>query len=143
MANAEIERLCNYCVAFAKESLKNHGELPPFGAVIRRGGVLVPVLPKTDEQTPISGPVAAEVLTTGLRQLAREQQATVLALCWDGFVSIEGAPRTKTDAIVVGLEHENGEALDVFIPYRNRRFLGYSFGDRIAVERVRSFFSSD
>jgi hypothetical protein len=142
MANEEIQRLLDYCLAFAKESLKSHGELPPFGAVMRRGGALVPVLPKADENTPISGPAAAEVLTTGLRRLASEQQATVLALCWDGFVSIEGAP-TKTDAIVVGLEHENGEALDVFVPYRKRRFLGYTFGEMIAQERVRSFFSSD
>jgi hypothetical protein len=142
MANAEIERLCDYCLAFAKESLKSRGELPPF-AVIRRGGALVPVFPKTDERTPISGPEAAQALTTGLRRLATEQQATVLALCWDEFVSIEGAPGTKTDAIVIGLEHENGEAADVFVPYRKRRLLGYSFGEMIAIERVRNFFSSD
>ena len=95
MANAEIERLCDYCLAFAKESLRSHGELPPFGAVIRRGGALVPVFPKTDKHTPISGPEAAQALTTGLRRLATEQQATVLALCWDGFVSIEGAQEQK------------------------------------------------
>jgi hypothetical protein len=118
-ANAEIERLCDYCIAFAKESLK------------------------TDEQTPISGLAAAELIKGGLRRLASERQASVLALCWDGFISIEGVAGAKSEAIVIGMEHENGEAIDVFIPYRKRLFLGYSFGDRIEVGRARSFFSGE
>jgi hypothetical protein len=133
MAHPELERLCDYCVTAARMALANERELAPFAAAIRRGGALVTVVANVPEGAEISAPRLADLLTGGLRELA---------LCYDGLVSSEDDPDRKKDAIIVGLEHVDGESVDICVPYRKRKLLGYSFGEWTAVERVRSLFAN-
>jgi hypothetical protein len=47
----------------------------------------------------------------------------------------------KTDAIHVGLEHANGEAVTVFLPYQKGRFGRVRYGNLFVSARDRQFFS--
>ena len=140
MAHADLDRLCGYCVKFARRMLQERGEVAPFAAAIRRGGALVPVVLDSEEA---DANAIAQQLTTGLQMLAKQQQVNAVALCFDGLVSPEAEPRRKRSAIVVGLEHVNGESLNVFVTYRKRTLLGYSFDHWKALPRTRSFFPED
>jgi len=114
----------------------------PMAAAIRMGGALVPVILKLPERE-ISAVEAAELLKSGLRTLAQQQQASALAICYGGRVSIEEEPGVKRDAIVVGLEHVDGESMDVCVRYRKRRPLGYAFEEAITLPRTRCLFPAD
>jgi hypothetical protein len=71
------------------------------------------VLPGAAPDQVISVGAIVEKLTAGLRRLVLEQQVRTVALCYDGRV-VRGRPR-KNDAIVVGLEHVNGESVYVYV----------------------------
>lgn len=142
MAHQDLDRLMNHCAAVAQKALARGGELAPFGAAIRLGGALISVFPDVAGKG-MTGPAIVETLMQALRRLAREQQVAALALCYDGRVSLEDDPELKRDAIGIGLEHANGESVEVFVTYRRRRLLGYKFGATFALPRTRSFFSNE
>src|SRR5580658_1093841 len=112
MAHPELDCLAEHCFKFAKAMRAKHGEFSPFAYAIRQedGG---------------AARVHAEELAAGLRALANRPQVSSVALCTNNRITLEEDPG-RNDAIVVGLEHIDGESVDVLLPYRKRRFLGYS-----------------
>lgn len=140
MARAELDRLCGHCVTRARKALAKDGKLVPFAAAIRRGGSLVRVVSEVPG-VEINGAGLVELLAAGLRELARQQQVSALALCFEGLVSSEEHPDRKRAAIVVGMEHLDGESIDVFVPFRKRKLFGYHFGKWTAMARTPSLFA--
>jgi hypothetical protein len=141
MAHPELDRLMDHCLNVARKTLAS-GQFVPFAMAVRPGGAMVPVVLKVPEQV-LSGAAIVEMLTSGLRTLARQQQAKALAVCYEGLLSFEAKPDSKQDAIVVGLEHVDGESVDVYLLYRKRKLFGYSFGELVALPRTRTFFEYD
>lgn len=97
---------------FATEMLEKHGEFFPYGAETTEAGEsrMVAADPGHGERPP-SGEVLA-ALVEGFRR-SREQLRTV-ALVSD--VRLE-----SSDAVRVELEHRQGQAIVVLLPYRKKR----------------------
>jgi hypothetical protein len=138
MTHPELDRLADHCFRFAKTILAKNNEFWPFAYGVRLGGALIPIALNAQEAGR-SAQVHAEELAAGLRLLANQKQVSAIALCTNNRISLD-EEAGQHDAIVVGLEHLNGESVDVLLPYRKRMLPGYSFGEMMAQERTRSWF---
>jgi len=115
MSNPELEKLLGATVPFAKDMLDKYGEFYPYGAALQ-----------TDDQVGLlqggpegDSPPVQEVLDAvmeALREEAGEGKIRACAVCIDMRVARPGETE-KTDAVCVQLEHSDGEAIDVYIPY--------------------------
>ena len=94
--------------------LEKHGEFFPYAVVIRPDGQTAMIAGYTGTETPPSAEVLA-VLYQGLRAKAEESRG--VAVVADVRLKGEG-----TDAIQIEVEHREGIAMKVFLPYRKRRF---------------------
>ena len=120
-AQNDLDALLNDALPFAQESLDQRGEFFPYAVVLETtGGVrMVAGDPGLGER-----PSSQEVLTVlvaGLRE-GRENLRAV------GVVS--DVRLSKSDAIRVELEHEEGAAMTVVLPYTKKRFRrGVEYGE--------------
>ena len=74
----------------------------------------------------------------GFQQQAAGAEARAAAVCWDASVTVN---ETKVDAIAVGLEHVQGESVNVYLPYRKRLLRGFKFGEIVGEFREPEFFA--
>ena len=112
------------------EMLAKHGEFFPFGGYMDVGGGIAHVGGWTGEEQPPSQDVI-DVTVRGLCQQAELREIRAAAICLDVRTTPPGQTE-KTDAISVRLEHSNGEAVDVFLPYRKRPSGEYEYGELYA-----------
>jgi len=112
------------CLRLARQQLVGSGDFAPFALVTDNDGRLLAVdldtsaLGKHPEMDALADATAAR-----LRTLSSEVRGTALAL--DTRLS-----RERTDAIEVRVEHREGLALLVLLPYRRPRFGGtVEYGD--------------
>ena len=111
----ELDQLLRSLATVSINLLTKHGPFPPHGECIARDGGRVPVAAYLgqDEKDPQRW---VAYLEHSLKELVRTE-----GHCAAGFfamVEVED-PRTRqrTDAILVSLEHESGDAMDVYFPY--------------------------
>jgi hypothetical protein len=109
----DLDGLLNLTLPFAQQMLAEHGEMYPFGAAVTADGEtrLLADDPGVGEH-----PAGAEVrvsLFDGLRRTRAELRA--IAVCSDVRLP-------DSDAIRVELEHRDGQAMAVFLPYKKKRF---------------------
>jgi hypothetical protein len=106
----------NAALPFAQQMLAKQGEFFPYGVAMSRDGQIAMIAGYTGTEKPPSTEVLA-VLYEGLRTKAEENRAA--AVVSDVRLRGEG-----TDAIQVEVEHREGIALKVFLPYRKKRLGG-------------------
>jgi len=104
----------NAALPFATQMLAKHGEFLPYAVAMKGDGQIAMVAGDTGSEQPPSADVLA-VIYQGLRAKASEYRAA--AVVADVRLREEG-----TDAIQVEVEHREGIALKVLLPYRNKRF---------------------
>jgi hypothetical protein len=112
LAQDDLDELLNAVLPFAIETLGRHGELYPFGATIAKDG-----------QTALSAadpgvgkrPNSNEVLAL-LRDGVSADKDALRAAAYVADVRVEGS-----DAIRVELEHSEGVAIVVLVPYSRSR----------------------
>ena len=140
MPHADLEELLNALLPFAQEMLKKHGEFYPFGAAIDAKGEIAAQAAQPDEENPDSQ-VVIDMLVAGMRDQANRGEIRAAGICYDSRVVPPGKTE-KTDGIACRLEHENGEAVQTFVPYR-KGFLGrYKYDELFACEGDRAIFSA-
>ncbi len=140
MAHADLDELMNAMLPLAPELLRKHGEFLPFAGSMSSSGEIAHVAGYTEDERPSSQEVI-NLLTGGLRKQAKSGDLRAGAICLD-VRTVPPDQTDKTDAICVRLEHSNGEAVHVFLPYR-KRFLGkHKFGDLFAATGERDIFGS-
>ena len=138
MAHPDLDQLMDALVPFAQEMLRKHGEFYPFAGSMSSAGAIACTGGHTGDEHPPSDEVI-NLLVDGLREQAKRGDLRAAAVCLDVRVVPPGQSE-KTDAINVRLEHANGEAVDVFVPYR-RGWLGkYKFGVLFAARGDRRIF---
>ena len=98
------------------EMLTKRGEFFPYGVVMSRDGEIAMIAGYTGTEKPPSTEVL-DVLYEGLRTKAEENRGA--AVVADVRLKAE-----NTDAIQIEVEHREGTALKVFLPYRKRVFGG-------------------
>jgi len=106
----------NEALPFARQMLAKHGEFFPYAVAMRRDGQVAMIAGYTGNQKPPSTEVL-DVLYEGLRTRTAENRAAAVV----ADVRLRGE---ATDAIQVELEHREGIALKVFLPYRRKRLGG-------------------
>jgi hypothetical protein len=115
-SQSDLDALSNAAWPFAEQMLAKHGEFFPYAVAMRQNGEIAIIAGYTGSEKPPS----AEVLTLlyeGLRGGADENRAAAV-------VADVRLKNEATDAIQVELEHREGIALKVFLPYRKKRFGG-------------------
>jgi hypothetical protein len=130
MSRADLDSLLNGLLPFAQEMLKRYGEFYPFAQAVTSEGEMVALATYTGDEHPPSQQVIEE-LVTALRADAVEGRYRATGICFDVRVMPpNGAP--KTDAVVIALEHAAGESIEVYLPYRKKRFGRITYGELFA-----------
>jgi hypothetical protein len=109
----DLDGLLNVTLPFAQQMLGKSGEFYPFGAAVTASGEtrLMAGDPGRGEH-----PGSVEVLSTlldGFRQTRADLRA--VAICSDVRLP-------DSDAVRVELEHRDGHAMAVLMPYKKKRF---------------------
>ncbi|HEX4057820.1 MAG TPA: hypothetical protein VHX87_05840 [Galbitalea sp.] len=108
----DLDRLLDVTIEAARHFLDVNGEFIPFPMVIKSDGELAAIGLEQPE-TP-SVPDSAQVIA-GLVGLFRERKGSIRALAIGSDVQI---PSEAQDAIEVRLEHRDGPAITVLLPYQ-------------------------
>lgn len=115
-SQADLDGLLNVALGFAQQQLTEHGEFFPFAVGVTTAGEAEMIAARpdiTDEQ-----PRSADVIDACLDQLAARRGELRAA----AVVSDVHLPDLNTDAIDVALEHAEGQALKLQLPYSKRQF---------------------
>jgi hypothetical protein len=111
-AQHDLDRLVNAAIPFAAQMLDERGEFFPYGVSLDSAGEerMVAADPENGER-----PASAAVLTTLVEGL-RRQRDSLRAVALVADVRLP-----DSDAVRVELEHRDGQAIAVFLPYRKKR----------------------
>lgn len=135
-AQADLDGLLNAALGFAQHQLVERGEFFPYAAVVTTGGeaemVEAPPSPADDR------PASSDVIASCMAQLnSRRHHLRATAIVADVRM-----PELGGDAIEVSLEHAEGPALRVLLPYTRRRFRkGIEYGQVRAESCTRRIWS--
>jgi hypothetical protein len=111
-AQADLDALLNAVLPFAGQTLSKYGEMFPFGAAVSSEGELEMLASHPGNR---ERPKSEDVLS-GLYDDARASSRTRRAFAFVADVHANGA-----DAVRVELEHQEGAALFVLVPYNRSR----------------------
>ena len=136
-AQEDLDQLLNALLPFAQQMLGQHGEFFPFGATLRVDGELRVAAADAGEARPTAEDVLAAV-EDALRADAKAGTITAAGTVANVTVDLGDGP---SDAIVVDLDHADGESVRVFLPYSAGESGGYVYGDLVGGEGDRRFFS--
>jgi hypothetical protein len=108
----DFDRLAEVTIAAARNFLDQAGDFIPFPMVIKADGELALI----GLEQPVT-PTVPDVLavTRGIETLFRERRDSIRALAIGSDVQV---PAEATDAIEVRLEHRDGLAVTVIVPYQ-------------------------
>ena len=108
----DFDRLAEVTLAAARSFLDLEGSCIPFPMAIKTDGVLAPI--GLEQPKSPTAPDILEVLD-GLIELFRERRGSIRALAIGADVLIPGE---MMDAIEVRLEHRDGIAIKILVPYQ-------------------------
>jgi hypothetical protein len=109
-AQDDLDELLNAALPFAEDQIRKHGQFLPFGAVVRVDGDLHLIGGDGDDSFQM-----LETLYAG----AREDAKVIRASAFVADVRTHGG-----DAIRLQVEHVEGRALEIVVPYRRSRVRG-------------------
>ncbi len=141
MAHPDLDELLNHLLPFAIETLQKHGEFYPFGASMRTDSTIATVYAQTGDEHPPSQDLI-DMIVQGLHKQAEHGEIRACGICLD-VRTIPPGETEKTDAVCARLEHAQGEAVDVYLPYRKDDDGEFSFGELFAAPAERDVFGSD
>ena len=138
MARPDLDDLLNALLPFAKQMLEKYGEFIPFAAAMSSTGEIASVAGDVGNEHPDSQEVI-DFLTGVFQRQALAGEIKACGICIDSRV-IPAGQTEKTDAILARLEHKDGEAVDVYLPYRKILLRKIKYGDLFgAVGTARVF----
>src|SRR5262249_39288957 len=129
-AREDLDKLLNALLPFAQQILEQHGEFYPFGAALDTvgGGQLFRGYKCPDGP---SSPELIDLMLDGFRESARRGQYRATGLCADVRAPLPNTGKI-TDAIRVTLEHTDGQAVHVFLPYSKTFWRRLRYGELFA-----------
>jgi hypothetical protein len=107
----DFDRLAEVTLAAARSFLDLEGSFIPFPMAIKTDGVLAPI--GSEQPVTPTAPDIDEVMD-GLVGLFRDRRGSIRALAIGADVLIPGE---MMDAIEVRLEHRDGNAIKILVPY--------------------------
>jgi hypothetical protein len=140
MGREEGDTLLNALLPFARQMLEKNGAFHPFGAFVDQEGKTVLLGADDGSQYP-----AAQTLITmmigSLKQQAATKSCRAAGICFDVRVLLPGRS-AKTDAVQVAIEYDDGEAVDVYLPYSKNWLKRIRYGDLVATRGAPKIFLS-
>lgn len=121
LSDQDIATLTGTLVPFAQQMLRQHGEFYPFAATMDKGGAVAQVAGDIGSERPGSAEMIA-FLQGALRAQAEQGELRACGICLNVGARLPGYA-DKVDAICCQLEHSDGRAVQVFVPFR-KGFLG-------------------
>ena len=141
MSHPDLGALLNALLPYAQQMLEKHGEFFPFAASMSSAGEIALAASYSGDEHPESQAVI-DLSIQGLRERATRGEIRASGVCVDVRAIAPGQSK-KTDAIETRLEHANGEAVNVFLPYQ-KGFRGkLKYGDIFASSGTPSVFAHD
>jgi hypothetical protein len=140
MAHPDLNQLLDSSLKFAQKMLGERGGFLPFGYAMDPAGKVAMYGAATGDEHPPSRELL-NLLAGAFATKAKARELRAIAICSDVLVTLPGTSE-KTDAISVGLEHLNGEAVTVFLPYRKKPAGQVEYGSLCALRRDRQFFAA-
>ena len=119
--------------------LDKHGEFFPFAAAISPDGQVRPLDVYAGSEHPPSQEVIQHLLVV-LKQGAQKGEFRATGICSDVRVMPPGSDE-ETDAIHASLEHKDGEAVSVFLPYKKKLLRGFQYGELFAAPSEPNVFA--
>lgn len=136
----EIQELLNFLLPHAEQMLGEHGEFYPYAATLDNAGSIEPVGPSIDTEDPDVGDILV-ALHADLREQAAEGTIRASGIAADVTLTDPDSGET-TDAVQVELDHAEGDAVDIYVPYESAGE-GVKFGELVAAEGREPVFSAD
>jgi hypothetical protein len=119
-AQADLDELLNASLRFAQQQLADHGEFYPYAAAIRLDGETEMIGGQV--HTASEHPAANDIIASCVAQLASRQHAIRAA----AIIADVRLPDHDGEAIEVSLEHAEGQALRIHLPYaRQHKTIDY------------------
>ncbi len=138
MAHPDLDKLINILIPFAQKMLAKNGEFFPFGSSILKDGTMIDSA-AYDGNKHQSSKVIIDLLTTAYCQKASRGDICAAGIC-QNVRTIPPGQVEKVDAIFIGLEHQSGETVNVYIPYKKGKRGKVDYGDLFAMHRDPQFF---
>jgi hypothetical protein len=130
MAHPNLDLLLDHLLNVAKTHLAARGGFFPFGAVVRGTDRWEMFAAYTGAVQPAPQELIG-LLIGGFHAEAEAGKIAASGLCVD-VRTVPPGSSSKTDAICAWLEHRNGEAVDVYLPYRKNAEGVFEYGDLFA-----------
>jgi len=134
----DLDALLNDLLPFAERMLAEQGEFYPFGCSITPDGRHISVGAKGSSDHPKSQELI-HIMTSEFRDQASEKKIRAAGICFDVRVVPPGQV-DKSDAIQLALEREDGDAVDMFVPYAQLPDGKFTYGELFACERTPTLF---
>ena len=107
---------------------------------MQQDGRIVDCAVSGEGEHPPSGELI-QALTRDFQRRAAKGEIRAAGICCDVRIATTENPE-KTEAIQFALEHQNGEAVDVFLPYDMDGAKDIRYGQIFAIARNKQFFIS-
>jgi hypothetical protein len=137
--NEEIQEVLNFLLPFAERMLTEHGEFYPYAATMSVDGEVTAVPTEGGDEDPDVSDLLVE-LHAHLREQAAEGSIRASGIAADVTLTDPDSGET-TDAVQVELDHAQGDAVDVYVPYESGGE-GVKFGALVAAEGREPVFAS-
>lgn len=133
----ECEVLMNELFPIASTFLNKNGEFYPFGSVLKQDGLVEQVAFYDGNEFPKSEDVIKN-LTNVFYQRALDKEIKASGIVWEAKVLCPD--NTKSNAIVISLEHSNDYSVTVVYPYKKNFFGKIKWRTMFAAEGDRNIF---
>jgi hypothetical protein len=111
----DFETLVNRSVPFALEQIDKHGEFYPYATVITKDDKFEPAVAKPNTDRPTSQQVI-DMLVEELRRRAAKGELRVVCIVVGGRLARDPGS-APSDVIQARLEHVDGTAVEVYVPW--------------------------
>jgi hypothetical protein len=138
MSREDLNSVLEYLFEFAKIALKKQGEFYPFGARMVPSGEVKAVGADAGREHPPSQELI-DILTSAFMAQASAGEIKAAGICMD-VRTIPPGQSEKSEAICAVLEHEDGDAINVFLPYKKHLLGRIKYGEVFATQATPSIF---
>jgi hypothetical protein len=140
MAHPELNELLNALLPFAQQMLGKNGEFFPFGADMKTDGEIEMIGAYEGQEHPKSQ-LLIDLMREDFKKRAENCEIRCAGICYDVRIIPPGQTE-KCDAICTSLEHQSGESIDVFLPYKKAILKKIRYGEIFACPRKPEFFGN-
>ncbi|MBX3355339.1 MAG: hypothetical protein KF724_06545 [Phycisphaeraceae bacterium] len=139
MSHRDIDHLVHALMPAAKCVLARERAMPPMGAEMLPDGEVITRCTHGHGERTRDPKGAVKAFEEEFRSKAALGQVRAVAICMSVTTPSRDRAR-KTHAICISVEHESGEAMDVYCPYRKGWFGRFRYGEPFSQRREAHIF---